>query len=299
MKKPILSRIRSLSIFLLACAMLLNACGAMPPSSDSSAPSGQAWVEYPYEGDILPMAPVTLVVYAASDEGVGQIAIQVNGEALSAPPPHPLTADGSPRLVRVDLSWDPPAEGEYVVEAAAGGGSGRTRFCIVTCSPVSGTSTPAANETETPTPFIENTGTPTPAQTTTAVPIITSTPTTKAIIPTLTFTELPPPPPPSDTSGPSINVVSVFWYPEGCSLFGTADITDPSGVTWAEFHFNLNDSGWAWIKMNQSGTTWTSQVGVDTAGLPGTLVYKVRTLDSLNNESWSGESFKNFAYCGD
>lgn len=212
----------------------------------------------------------------------------------------------------MDYPWTPPGEGEYLVEAAgvnaagATGGSGSTRFCIVTCN-AGQTPTPDANATDTPNPA--ETGTPTAAlgQTVTAAPNITITPTSNVIIPTFTFTSLPPIikpsptlpelPPPSDTSGPIVNSVGVYW--DGCSLFGTADITDESGVSWAEFHFNLNDTGWAWILMNQSGTTWTSQVGVDTFGAPGTLVYKVRTLDSLNNESWSGESSKNFAYCGD
>jgi len=105
------------------------------------------------------------------------------------------------------------------------------------------------------------------------------------------------PPPQADTSGPTISYVGHFW--EGCSIFGEANITDPSGVTWAEFWFNHNEEGWAWIQMNQNGDKWVSQVGIDTGGFAGSLVYKVRTLDSLNNESWSGEYTHNYAYCGE
>ncbi|MFZ5908847.1 MAG: hypothetical protein ACOYYU_02380, partial [Chloroflexota bacterium] len=107
-------------------------------------------------------------------------------------------------------------------------------------------------------------------------------------------------PPPSDTDGPSVNAVYTFW--EGCEVYGQADLSDPSGVSWAEFHYNLNGQGWAWIKMNESGGLWTSQVGVsvnDGMGTPaGSLVYKVRTLDALNNESWSGESTLDYLGCG-
>lgn len=295
---------RFLSLFLL-CAFILTACGA--GDAPAAGTDIQTWVEYPYEGDILPMGAVTLVVYSSAADGISYIQIKVNGEALPAVPVNPLTTDGSSRLARVDVPFMPPAEGEYLVEAAgvssggAVGGFGSTRFCIVTCN--SGqTSTPDANATGTPTPAA--------GPTTTAAPNVTITPTTQVVIPTFIFTSLPPviiptatipvelpPPPPSDTSGPSVNSVSVYW--DGCSLFGTADITDDSGVSGAEFWFNLNDTGDSWISMNQSGSTWTSQVGVDTFGAPGSLVYKVHAYDSLGNESWSGELSKNFAYCGD
>jgi hypothetical protein len=106
--------------------------------------------------------------------------------------------------------------------------------------------------------------------------------------------------PPSDTNGPTINGVYAFW--ESCDVYGQADISDPSGVAWAEFWYNLNGQGWNWIQMNLSGGTWTSQVGVpvsDGFNTPvGSLVFKVRTLDTLNNESWSGETTLNYNGCG-
>jgi len=46
--------------------------------------------------------------------------------------------------------------------------------------------------------------------------------------------------------------------------------------------------------MNQNGDQWVSQVGVDTGGFAGSMEYKVRTEDSLNNESWSGVFTKNY-----
>ncbi|MBI3161896.1 MAG: Ig-like domain-containing protein [Chloroflexi bacterium] len=375
----------------MICALILTLFLASCTGAEAPALSAniEAWVEAPLAGSTLPMGPVTLVVYASSAEGISYIHIQVNGQSLPAVAAAPLTVDGSSRLVRVDYPWTPPGEGEYLVQAAgvnaagASGGSGSTRFCIVTCNPANPTSTPAAAvETGTPTPAGAPLQ-PTPAATTTLTPVSgmttvqfyanpasinagscstlewnvttnetlsvyfsgdlvgasgryetcpcqSETHTLRVVkmngssedyyatvnvsgscsLPTIqpTSTTVPPPtiepsptlpPPPSDTSGPSINSVNATWYPEGCSLFGRANITDPSGVIWAEFWFNLNGTGWAWIQMNQSGNDWTSQVGIDTFGAPGSLEYKVRTLDSLNNESWSGVSTKNFSYCGD
>ena len=128
----------------------------------------------------------------------------------------------------------------------------------------------------------------------------------KADPPTATKTPLPPPtrtptpttqPPPADTNGPTINYVTHIW--EGCTIFGEAGITDSSGVVWAEFWFNHNETGWSWIKMNKSGDRWVSQVGIETGGFAGSLVYKVRTEDTFYNESWSGETTHNYAYCGE
>ena len=100
-----------------------------------------------------------------------------------------------------------------------------------------------------------------------------------------------------DLTGPNVNSAGVYW--EGCSLYGTATISDPSGVIWAEFWFNHNEEGWAWILMNQNGDQWVSQVGVETGGFAGSLEYKIRTEDSYNNESWSGVFTKNYSYCGE
>lgn len=355
----------------IVLALFLTSCGGSAPALSSSS---QAWVEYPYEGDILPMEPLAMIVYATAPNGINYIQILINGEAQPALTVSPLSADGSSRLARVDYAWTPPAEGQYVIEASgvdstgASGGTSSTRFCIVTCNPPQ-ESLPGQTADVTAPPTTEEIPTPSSADTA-ALPIdtqfyaspanvdagncstlqwvVTTTETISVYyngelvgasgdyqtcpcetethtlqvvkldgsaeeyyatvnvngacgseIPAPTTGAPPEPPPPSDTIGPSINSISTYWYPESCSLFGTADITDPSGVTWAEFYFNLNDTGWAWIQMNQSGTTWTSQVGVDTLGSPGTLVYKVHALDSFNNETWSGEFSRNFAYCGD
>jgi hypothetical protein len=145
------------AVLVLVFALFLSACNAADTTVTPSA-NIESWVEAPNEGSILPMEPVMLVVYASASEQVSFIAIMVNGQSLPAIPVSPLTTDGSSRLVRVDYAWTPPGQGEYLVEAAgvnlagATGGSGSTRFCIVTCQPSGPTVTPAPVETGTPTP---------------------------------------------------------------------------------------------------------------------------------------------------
>ncbi|MDI6770346.1 MAG: hypothetical protein QMD04_11825 [Anaerolineales bacterium] len=359
----------NLPVVMLILILLASGCNAGAPGLDSSA---QAWVEYPYEGSILPMGPVVLVIYAADPGGISYIHIKINGQSLPAYAASPMTTDGSARLVRIDYPWTPPAEGEYRVEAAgvnaagASGAFGSTRFCIVTCVPIPSvvdppTDTPAPAPGPTDTPII--TDTPTPTLTLTSPPPLpnvtvsffaeppyvnagncstlrwavtgtnkvylngslvpatsnqqrcpceSETHTLRVIGPDGTPQDYyaridvygscytPPPTtetPPVDSTGPTINSFGTFW--EGCSIYGQASISDPSGVTWAEFWYNLKDQGWAWLLMNQSGGDWVSQVGIETGGSAGSLQYKIRTLDTYHNETWSNVKTKNFAYCGD
>ncbi len=370
----------AVQVLLVLLALFMSSCtGGSAPSLDSSA---QAWVEYPFEGSTLPtMDSITLIVYAADPVGINYIDIKINGQSLPAYAPSPITQDGSPRLVRIDLPWQPPAEGEYVLEAigvntaGGSGGTSSTRFCVVTCEPETttiSTPTPTPAFTDTPLPFItlppgEPTYTPTwtpPADTAEEIvvefyasppyvdagncstlhwevtgsqtvylnsasvytigseehcPCETESNNLQVVKPggstddhwvtidvygncSTPATDPPPtdPPVPSDTTGPTINAVYTFW--QSCDLYGQADISDPSGVAWAEFWFDLNGQGWAWIQMNESGGLWTSQVGIsvsDGISTPsGSLVYKVRTLDTLHNESWSGETTFPYTGCG-
>jgi len=115
--------------------LVLFASGCAPDHPALSESGAQAWVEYPFDGETLPLEPITLVVYAADSANVSGINVKVNGVALPAGQLEPLTSDGSSRLVRTDLVWQPPAEGEYIVEADSGGAATSITFCIVTCQP--------------------------------------------------------------------------------------------------------------------------------------------------------------------
>ena len=345
--------------------MLLLSGFALPQSQPIS--DTQVWIEFPFDGINLPNQTITFVVYATDANGISGINLKINGESLPSSQAFSISTDGSGLMARLDQEWQPPAEGEYTLEASASGASTSVSFCVVTCQPETIQEPVDATPTWTPTPAPADIDTPTAtptvtsSETPTPLPYISPTP-TPYIESSAEFWAAPPyinegecttlnwnvsgdfqsvyyesslvnasssqqecpmesytyhlqvtemdnsttdywasvdvsEPPPADTSGPTISYVGHFW--EGCSIFGEANITDPSGVTWAEFWFNHNEEGWAWIQMNQSGDQWVSQAGIDTDGFAGSLVYKVRTLDSVNNESWSGEYIHNYAYCGE
>lgn len=122
-----------LVVFLLL-ALFMSSCDEdeAPVISDAGP---QAWVEYPFDGETLPMGPVTLVAYAADSAGVSAINVKVNGVSLPAGQLSDLTSDGSNNLVRTDLVWQPPVKGEYIVEADGGGASSSITFCVVSCQP--------------------------------------------------------------------------------------------------------------------------------------------------------------------
>jgi len=295
---------------ILTISIILSGCDAIPdvgtPNQIAGDTSGaQTWVEFPHDGQVLPNEETAFVVYSTAAEGAENIVLKLDGAVLPTGATESLSADGGRRMVRLDQKWTPPHEGEYILEAVSGSGSSAIKFCVVTCevdeeqAVVEVSPSIDVSPTQTPTPEISDTPeTATATSTTTATPTMmpsatatwepTWTPTFEP-----TYTEAPP----ADATGPSVNSVGVFW--EGCSLYGTAKITDPSGVIWAEFWFNHNEEGWAWILMNQNGDQWVSQVGVDTSGFAGSMEYKVRTEDSLNNESWSGVIIKNYSYCGE
>ena len=109
------------------------------------------------------------------------------------------------------------------------------------------------------------------------------------------------PEPPPDTQGPSISSRSVVW--EGCDVYLQANISDPSGVAWATYYYNLNGEGWNSIPMsNVGGGTWISDSGVpvsDGIGTPfGTIQYYVEAGDIPGNVSQSSPGSHNYNGCG-
>lgn len=143
---------------------------------DSGVDSGpKTWIEFPPDGETLPMAPVPIAVYAANPAGVGNISVTVNSVPVAPGVLLPLTSDGSSILVRSDSVWQPQAEGKYVLEANAGSGVVSVVFCIGTCQPPE--TEPAVTETASPTPTsTAPVMTFTPALTLTASPTVTRTP---------------------------------------------------------------------------------------------------------------------------
>ena len=162
-----------------------------PPRPGGEAGS-QAWIEYPLEGQTVPLERLTFVVYATDSEGVAQLELVVNGSPL---PAGAVEEAGDGRgLVVLRQGWVPDQEGKYIVEARGqnpSGGYGEptfVSFCVVTCKRselerTTDTPTPAAHLM----PVVIPTDTPTPA----AHPV-------PAVIPTDTPTPTQPPRP--DTS---------------------------------------------------------------------------------------------------
>jgi hypothetical protein len=367
-----------LLLALLVLALLISGCNGetpAPPPLEEIGP--QTWVEFPYEGTILPMEPVTLVAYSTDPLGIVQIQVSLNGETLPTIPVSAMTTDGSTRLARIDQSWQPPGEGEYLVEVvgvSANGTSGQigtTKFCIVTCEPDPGLVPADSLPTNTPTPAPEAIETEAPTSEPTQPPVeeisisfyaspsavdagsctnlywdVTGSETVTlngstanrqgsqqrcpceteshnlqvyksdgsaedrwvtidaygsctSPQPTEPPTVPPPPPAPSDSTGPNFDTGYLIW--EDCKFFGAADLSDPSGISWAKFGYNLNDGGWLWVWMADTGSGWQSEVGIsvmDGIGTPiGEIDYEFHAMDNLGNESYSGALFYNYFSC--
>ena len=145
---------------------------ALQEGGDSTA---TAWIEYPHDGQILPKEVTTFWIIAADVNGVGGVNAEINGVGLPASSMTDLSTNGSSSLVRMEVLWNPPGEGEYTLTASAGGGSTSVTFCVVNCEGVSeeeatptDTPTPAPGATQTWTPIAQKTSTPTRTPTRTA-----------------------------------------------------------------------------------------------------------------------------------
>ena len=174
------------TLLMCLCALTLSACELETQSPDALADlaSGpNTWIEYPAEGAIFTMGIIPVTVYAASPDGVGSMIVTVGGEAIPVGELTPLVNDST--LVRADLLWLPPGEGEYLITASAGGTPTSLRFCVVTCNTPEVEAAEQMEPTNTPTatlPVItlapdEPTWTPTPAASKTPTPTAYKSPT--------------------------------------------------------------------------------------------------------------------------
>lgn len=155
-------------------ALALSACELTDSGEANLGPidSGpNVWIEYPPEGETFATGTIPIVVYAASPEGVGGISVTVGGQPVPAGKLTSLAGDNT--MVRTDLIWQPPAEGQYRIVASAGGAPAALTFCVVTCG------TPETESGDQPEA--------TPAWTSTAtLPVITLPPNEPTWTPTVT-----------------------------------------------------------------------------------------------------------------
>ena len=94
-------------------------------------------------------------------------------------------------------------------------------------------------------------------------------------------------PSPQDTTGPDISGVGVSW--QDCQAYGSASISDDSGVSWAQFYFNLDGAGWQSLWMSdRGGGYWEADYPAQASGTDGYIEYYVVAGDNLGLESESG-----------
>lgn len=170
------------------------------------------WIEYPPEGEIFGEGAIPIVVYASGDQGVGSITVNVGGEDVPVTELSPLVSDST--LVRADLLWQPPGEGEYTILASAGGAPASLNFCVITCE--STEEEPTATATPSPAPG-EPTGTATPT------PAVSYTPTaTSASSETPTATAAPSETPTPSATATAYNSPTPTSYTESSAEFWAA-----------------------------------------------------------------------------
>jgi len=110
--------------------------------------------------------------------------------------------------------------------------------------------------------------------------------------------ETPEPPPPQDTTGPDIS--SVWLVEEGtCQFYGQATISDPSGVSWAQFHFSVNGGGWGSLWMQDiGGGVWQTEYPITSDAPTVDIQFYVVASDSLGNENESPPGSDGTFICG-
>jgi hypothetical protein len=103
-----------------------------------------------------------------------------------------------------------------------------------------------------------------------------------------------------DTSGPNISDVGTEWRSEdGCKFYGLARISDPSGVSWAKFFYQLDGGGWNSLWMSDlGGGYWVADAGIGIFQTSGYIDYYVIAGDSVGNESESGSRSGDYWMCG-
>jgi hypothetical protein len=98
----------------------------------------------------------------------------------------------------------------------------------------------------------------------------------------------PPPPPPQDTTGPSISGIGVTK--KGCNFYGYANISDPSGVAWAQFYYRLGGGGWQNVGMNEESYNYFKTGDISVGEGVVSIEYYVQAADHPGNQSESGHA---------
>ncbi len=242
-----------------------------------SVQTGDAWIDSPLPGSVLPLGPVAVIAHTADSTGIVTGRLDVNGVTVATVEPSNLWGT----LADLRFEWVPTDPGFYelAVYGQARNGTwtppGLTRVEIVGSGPASTTTT---STTRPPT-------TTTTRPTTTTLPTTTTVPPTTTLPPTTTTTTtiatttttrcvigIPSPTGPSEVQ--RSKTVLLSWTYSGCAV--------------EEFEIQLSrEPGFARIEQ-------TGAAGGELRSLPvtlpdcGTWYWRIRTYDLGVAGPWSG-----------
>ncbi len=296
----------------IGAAVLVTATVAIQwGTADSMMELGpESWIDAPLHGDVIPLAPYSMVAHASTIEGLDHFEFSVDGvveqelesEAwVLAGNQSQGKYSGGYTLYWVGFEWTPPGPGIYDLEVRAlhlEGLWGEPALAQVTVID------PSASVITVPevTPATAPTTTTVPATTTTTVPATTTTSTTTT---STTTTQ------PGDSAGPGLSRVdgapAVFYQgTAGCGpteVTFTALATDPSGIGVVSVFYRVVLPG---VEPDEFQTEPMGPIGSDAyqatiesadlteipipgRGLPptGTLEFYVVATDTLGNPSQS------------
>ncbi|MBI9046440.1 MAG: Ig-like domain-containing protein [Anaerolineaceae bacterium] len=167
-----------LSILFLA---MISSCDMWAISDqEMELPGGQVWIDAPLPGAHLPLEPYMLVFHAASQNGISDFEVQVNGVLIGTVPPVLIApGNGQTSLFHSENLWEPLEPGTYLISVTAKDSSGNPGEPALVRVSI-GYQRPSETPTQTP-------GTATPTLTSTLSASMTATQ-TEEVTPTYTTT---------------------------------------------------------------------------------------------------------------
>lgn len=102
-------------VLLVFFSLIVAACGSQSISAISSSGGARAWLDQPWDGVSIPLAPYTLKAHARqAGGGVTAIKFKVNDIEIGNVP-----TDSTLALAYAETPWNPSAPGQYLIQAVA------------------------------------------------------------------------------------------------------------------------------------------------------------------------------------
>lgn len=96
---------------------------ATADSADLGTGPARAWIDSPLDGATVADAPLSVVAHAYDPAAVDEVVLSVDGDEVQTIAP----GGADHRLVSVEMTWDPPAPGVYVLQVIGRGDAGAGR----------------------------------------------------------------------------------------------------------------------------------------------------------------------------